>query len=178
MTSIRRLQPADWRSYRDLRLRALREAPDAFGSTHDAEAARPDALWAARLAEAAASAHECPLWAWHGPQPCGLVWARLPADEPRIAQLFQMWVDPQSRGLGVGRALLDAAVAWTRRAGARWVCLDVSTSQTAALSLYRACGFKEEGALHPLREGSAVMVQPMRLDLAPAAPLAPVRGRD
>ena len=50
MPSIRTLHPADWPLYRDLRLRALLDAPYAFGSTYAEESKRTDDAWAARLA--------------------------------------------------------------------------------------------------------------------------------
>jgi len=47
-----RFAPHEWRIYRDLRLRALADSPDAFGSTFERERDRPDAEWADRLARA------------------------------------------------------------------------------------------------------------------------------
>ncbi len=41
MSSIRRIRPDDWLALRQLRLRALKCDPHAFGSTHEAEAAAP-----------------------------------------------------------------------------------------------------------------------------------------
>jgi hypothetical protein len=43
---VRALRRDEWRNYRELRLRALSDSPDAFGSTWKAEAARPDSAWA------------------------------------------------------------------------------------------------------------------------------------
>ena len=37
MNSVSKLQPADWERYRDLRLRSLREDPDAFWNTSEEE---------------------------------------------------------------------------------------------------------------------------------------------
>ena len=42
-------EPADWETWRDLRLRALRDSPSAFGSTYDREATYDKALWRDRL---------------------------------------------------------------------------------------------------------------------------------
>jgi hypothetical protein len=51
--SVRKFAPHEWRLYRDLRLRALRELPDAFGSTFAREAERTDDEWTARLSAGA-----------------------------------------------------------------------------------------------------------------------------
>src|SRR4051794_36466500 len=42
---IRRVHPGEWRALRDLRLRALLDAPEAFGGTYEESSARPDERW-------------------------------------------------------------------------------------------------------------------------------------
>ena len=54
---VRRAQEADWRELRELRLRALAEAPDAFASTLEREAAFPDDVWRQRAQGRPASAN-------------------------------------------------------------------------------------------------------------------------
>lgn len=44
--SIRRFKPAEWHTYKTLRLRALDDSPDAFGSTLEVELARALSSWA------------------------------------------------------------------------------------------------------------------------------------
>ena len=52
---IRELGEADATEYRELRLRALREHPESFLSSYEAERARPETEVAARLARSAES---------------------------------------------------------------------------------------------------------------------------
>ena len=47
---IQRIGPDEWEVFRDLRLRALREAPYAFGSRYDDWAQAPEERWRDRLA--------------------------------------------------------------------------------------------------------------------------------
>lgn len=54
MITVRSITAGDWRDYRNMRLRALRDSPDAFGSTYAAEAVRTDDAWKSRIAEAIA----------------------------------------------------------------------------------------------------------------------------
>lgn len=86
-----------------------------------------------------------------------------------MAQLFQVWVAPEHRGRGVGQMLLDAVVGWARAAGAHAVALDVTCGDTPAARLYLRAGFRSAGDPTPLREGSRLLVQPMRLVLGEAA---------
>jgi RimJ/RimL family protein N-acetyltransferase len=56
-----------------------------------------------------------------------------------------MMVDRDWRGLGVGSALLSAAIDWARERGLHKLSLDVFAHNARALALYRKCGFVEEG---------------------------------
>lgn len=170
MISIRPVEPIEWRTYRGVRLQALLDAPNAFGSTYEEEAGRADAMWAARIAAAASSGHDRVLFARDHERVCGLAWCKLSADEPMVANVFQMWVDPASRGMGAGRALLEEAIAWAQSVGARRVCLGVTAAETPAMRLYLACGFRPAGSTEPLRESSSLMVQPMSLTIGSEPP--------
>ena len=61
------------------------------------------------------------------------------ADEMHIHNLA---VDPGQRQRGLGRLLMDLALAWGRRRGARRAFLEVRPSNAAALALYRSLGFR------------------------------------
>ena len=56
-------------------------------------------------------------------------------------------VDPTIQRQGIGRSLLEAAVAEATRRGARKLGLRVLGGNTTAQSLYAACGFAVEGVL-------------------------------
>jgi GNAT superfamily N-acetyltransferase len=164
-TVIQRLAPHEWPTYRALRLRSLAESPDAFGSTLAAERARPDAAWAHRLDAAARAPWDLPLVARVGEAAIGLAWARVDRAEPDVAHLHQVWVAPEHRGRGVGQRLVHAAIEWARAAGARHLALGVACGDGPAARLYTRAGFQACGELTPLRPGSPLMVQPMRLSL-------------
>nr|WP_217474766.1 GNAT family N-acetyltransferase [Stutzerimonas stutzeri] len=163
MISVRSITAGDWCDYRNIRLRALRDSPDAFGSTYEAEAVRNDDAWESRIADAIASGTSRILVALNQQELCGLVWCKLSASDPEAADIFQMWVAPTSRGSGAGRALLEEALTWARGTGARRVRLDVAASNSRAMRLYKSCGFRPAGPLEPLRDGSDLVVQPMEL---------------
>lgn len=98
--------------------------------------------------------------------PSGLAWVRVAEDAPAVAHLYQMWVAPERRRQGVGRALLDAAVRWAREAGARAVALDVTVGNSEAARLYERAGFVPTGDSKPLRPGSTLQSRSLRLALS------------
>lgn len=167
--TARRFAPDEWRLYRDLRLHALRESPDAFGSTHAHEVQRSESEWAARLSRGVHSPRDLPLLVEVSAEPCGLAWVRIEESAPEIAHLYQMWVAPTRRRQGAGRALLDAAVAWAHIAGARTMVLDVTTDNIEAVRLYERSGFSPIGDPKPLRPESQLESQAMQLLLESAA---------
>jgi ribosomal protein S18 acetylase RimI-like enzyme len=159
---IRPLQADEWPLYRDVRLRALRDSPDAYGSVLDLESVLTDDDWARRLARGVQSAGELPLVAECEGTPCGLAWVRLDDDAPESAHLYQMWVSADHRRRGVGRALVDTAVAWARAMSARRMELDVTSNNEAAIRLYEGAGFVTYGEPRPLRAGSTLEAVSMR----------------
>ena len=58
---------------------------------------------------------------------------------------FGMLVDREWRGRGVGSALIQATIDWAREQGLHKLSLEVFVHNTAAIALYRKCGFVEEG---------------------------------
>jgi [ribosomal protein S18]-alanine N-acetyltransferase len=56
-----------------------------------------------------------------------------------------MLVDRAWRGRGIGSALVQAAIDWSRGRGLHKLCLEVFAHNTGAIALYRKSGFIEEG---------------------------------
>jgi ribosomal protein S18 acetylase RimI-like enzyme len=57
------------------------------------------------------------------------------------AYLEELYVVPESRGQGLGRALLEAAMEHARERGAARIDLNTSDADVAARSLYESAGF-------------------------------------
>jgi len=60
-----------------------------------------------------------------------------------IAELKRMYLKPQTRGLGLGRKLLESALENARWLGYRSIRLDTLPSMAAAIALYREFGFTD-----------------------------------
>ncbi|MEO8624000.1 MAG: GNAT family N-acetyltransferase [bacterium] len=165
MVTHRRFAPHEWRLYREVRLRALRDAPDAFGSTLARESAFSDEEWISRMSAGAASAWNLPMLAEDADCAVGLAWVRIDPEDPATATLYQVWVDPDYRRRGVGGMLLDAAIDWARTVGAQRLLLSVALGPGSAVEFYRRAGFSEVGAPTLLRADSELKQQAMRLGL-------------
>ena len=59
------------------------------------------------------------------------------------ADLHRVVVAPERRGRGIGRALVEAGLAWVAGRGADRVLLEVEHDNAPALALYRGLGFAE-----------------------------------
>jgi len=162
---VRGFEAHEWVAYRDLRLAALAESPDAFGSTLSRESQLSDAEWASRLASGVNSALNFPAVAEFDNKPIGLSWGRIEESEPALAHLYQVWVHPDYRGLGAGKMLLEAVVGWAAGRQANYLELGVTCGDTAAMRLYTRAGFELIGEPEPIRPGSEVLSQSMRLRL-------------
>jgi putative acetyltransferase len=60
---------------------------------------------------------------------------------PAMFELRKMYLRPASRGLGLGKQLLDASLAWSKSQGATHVVLDTMEKMTRAIAFYEAHGF-------------------------------------
>jgi ribosomal protein S18 acetylase RimI-like enzyme len=134
----RLVRPDEWAGWRALRLRALATDPRAFGASLAEEETQPEAWWQER-AGANLVIEEGELWLGT----CAVV------GEGNKAELYGMWVAPEARGRGVGRALLEAAIERARKTGASHLDLWVNVEQANAVRLYERAGFAASGA--PMR---------------------------
>ena len=58
------------------------------------------------------------------------------------AYLKRMWVDPESRGVGLGKRLLESLEQRAKEAGYNEICLDTHRSLTEARTLYERNGYQ------------------------------------
>jgi ribosomal protein S18 acetylase RimI-like enzyme len=140
------LTPDDWAEFRDVRLAALAEAAFAFGSTFEGERGHDEAAWRTRLAaraqfvarDAGATVGMAGVFR-EGPHEAG--------------ELVSMWIAPSHRRRGVGRLIVERAIAHARAIGCDELRLLVAEDNPEAERLYERCGFTRTGIAGPIRPG-------------------------
>jgi ribosomal protein S18 acetylase RimI-like enzyme len=152
MVLVREITADDWELMRDVRLSALAEAPQAFGSTYAREVAFGEPQWRGRISDRSVTffAHDDDP---AGSAPVGLVGVYV---EDGVADLVSMWVSPSARGRRVGEALVEAAARWAVARDFSELFLWVTEPNTSARRLYERCGFTATGEHAPLPSDPAL----------------------
>jgi ribosomal protein S18 acetylase RimI-like enzyme len=156
---IRCLTPDDAAALRDLRLEALEQAPQAFGSSREEErdlGLEVFSLWAT------ASETSAVFGAFADGRLAGMtgVGRQSRLKTRHKAHIWGVYVSPGLRGQGVARQLLQAALAHAEAMpGVQQVKLSVAAGNAAALALYEGLGFQVYG-----REPAALCVEGVLVD--------------
>lgn len=87
------------------------------------------------------------LFAMRGEEVVGTVALMLEA--PGIYELTKMAVTEKHQGLGLGRRLIEAAIAEFRRRGAQTLFLETNGKLQTAIALYRKVGFEQQPGVKP-----------------------------
>jgi predicted GNAT family acetyltransferase len=147
MSELRRLGPDDWETYREIRLAALADSPDAFGSTLERERELGEDDWRRRLTG--------PVYVVEDPRPVAVGGIFDNAGTPHV---WGMWTHPEHRGRGHARRILDALIPPGTPAQ-----LDVNITNGGARVAYERYGFVGTGEVEPLRSGSDQQIELMVL---------------
>jgi ribosomal protein S18 acetylase RimI-like enzyme len=137
---IRRLLPADAARYREIRLEALRLAPEAFSSTLASESGMPASWFAARLDGAAV------FGAFRDDDLLGSAgfFVRGGGKAAHKGMLWGLYVRLDARRAGIGRRLVEGVIDHARRR-VELVQVAVVSSNEPARCLFSAVGFVEYG---------------------------------
>jgi ribosomal protein S18 acetylase RimI-like enzyme len=158
---IVRVAEDQWRAVRAVRLRALGDSPDSFGSTLGREQRFAEEHWRMRV-------RTTPTW--------------LAVDEDGTAQgivsliqepgspdddrhVIALWVAPDVRRHGIAWALLDAARDQAKADNARTLSLWVMDGNTAAGDLYVRAGFRRTGIRQRLPRNANLVEERYELTL-------------
>jgi len=124
-----------------LRLRALQDAPDAFGERYDDAINRPDQYWQKLAESLTPPSRQRMFLACDGDTYLGFVFAMLDRNNLQTGRVGGMWVDSKFRRRGIGRDLLQAAFEWAQENGFVHLKLWCEDGDVAAHRLYEKMGF-------------------------------------
>jgi RimJ/RimL family protein N-acetyltransferase len=140
--------PADARLFREIRLEALQQAPEAFGSTFEQECLQSLAQFEAVLTKSDV------FGAFREADLLGMAGYRTQDGAKRAHKgfLWGMYVRASARGTGVAKPLVEAVLAHAHER-VELVQLTVVKENEAAQRLYRRCGFVAYGhEVHALKQ--------------------------
>lgn len=141
---IRRLVPQDAENYLTLRLKALQNSPEAFGSTYEEEKDYTVDKYKTRFQ----SENSLTFGAFENGLLVGIITL---VTEQRIklrhrATIVAMYVSPDMRGLGIGKALIIEAMNKAKDLqDIEQIYITVVTTNKAAKKLYSLLGFEVFG---------------------------------
>jgi GNAT superfamily N-acetyltransferase len=128
--------PDEWIRWRDMRLSALIEAPEAFCSSLSEWENQGEQVWRNRLADVSVN-----FIALLDGTDAGMVSAMASGEE---VELLSMWVAPFARGKGVGDQLVSAVINWAEIQSVPRLILRVLDGNKRAATLYARHGFEYE----------------------------------
>jgi N-acetylglutamate synthase-like GNAT family acetyltransferase len=135
---VRVLAEDEWQTYKSVRLRALRESPEAFVASVEEEESFDDSLWQERLARSQR------LLAEEDGDVIGVasVGGVHRTQAENTGELFGLWVQADRRGSGVARRLLEQAAIVAREAGLKQLVYWVGTDNGRAVAFASSFGFR------------------------------------
>ena len=147
-------------TFKEVRLRALRDTPNAFGSTYARESQASDADWIQRA-----------IW-WNGERgigllamdggvACGIAGSFLDQEDPTRAHLVSMWTAPTHRRQGIGAQLVKEIIGWARTREASVLQLMVTSNNEQAILFYEHLGFVRTGRTEPYPNDSSLVEHEM-----------------
>jgi GNAT superfamily N-acetyltransferase len=164
--TVRRLEPTEWTTALNLRVAALTESPEAFGSSVPRERGLPLEAWGARLTDNAWFA------AFEAEIAVGLV-CGIHTESAAERELTGLWVAPSHRGTGLGDALVISVRDWATLQGALRLTLEVVRTNQTAIDLYARHGFEVFEQTETPRAGLRETDIVMSLELRRPVPSSP-----
>lgn len=138
MVKIGRLDEKRWKDYLDLRLKAIKSDPVAFGSSSREEKNIPEEEWKGRIKNT--------LFALNGDDLIGMITYSFEANAKsrHIAGIHNFYVIREFRGKGAGSRLMEAAIKLIKKnPRIEKIKLAVDPSQKYIVRLYKKFGFRK-----------------------------------
>jgi len=147
--NVRALGEEDWQQYREIRLAALTESPDAFVATSAEEKEYDEERWRDRMRRSRR------LLAERDGVPVGIAsLGQSTESDGNVAELFGLWVSPAERGKGVAWQLVQAGADQAGADGRSHLAYWVGTDNGRAVAFASSFGFRPTDTRRPMRVAS------------------------
>ncbi|HEY5110865.1 MAG TPA: GNAT family N-acetyltransferase [Acidimicrobiales bacterium] len=156
---LRRTLIDDWSALRDIRLEALRDTPDAFGSTYGEALLLSDDEWRTFAAK------RCFYLAERDGKVVGMISGGLNDAHPGTHWMYGMYLTPAERGTGTAQRLVGEVNDWARAEGASELFLHVGSTVARARAFYLKLGFEPTGETFMMHRNAAITLITMRKSL-------------
>jgi GNAT superfamily N-acetyltransferase len=166
--TIRRLESADWSALRAIRLEALTDAPEAFGSTLQGALRLSARQWRHKVSTSLYFVAE------RGGVVVGMVSGGYNDNQPGTHWLYGMYVTPAARGGEAAQLLVGSVVEWARAEGAHEIYLHVASGVPRARAFYLKNGFTFTGEPFTMERDPSVTMYTMTKSTEPDFRVAPV----
>jgi len=136
----------DWRDFKKIRLDALMNNPESFGSSYEEAANRDDKKWKERFKDT----NSIVFIAFNHKLPIGVSIVNYESAErfKHLAHIYSLYVKKEFRGKGISNLLIKSIILSTkRRKNIKKIKLNVVKQQIPAINLYKKFGFKIIGEL-------------------------------
>lgn len=142
---IAKLIPDRWDEYKNLRLRALKSDPEAYGLLYDEALKKSEEEWRTLLEQADEGVDHWIFFAKLNGELVGMVSARItiPPGDGDTVKVGEVYVAREARGKGISKMLFQRLLSEiTKNPKWKYAKVKVFTSQEPAIELYKSFGFK------------------------------------
>ncbi|SEB79835.1 GNAT family N-acetyltransferase [Paraburkholderia caballeronis] len=143
--TVRRITADQGAVLRQLRTASLRDAPHAFGDTHDGALSDDPDVFDAAAAQHAVSHTDTSFILYTEGHPAGLISACFESAAAHRAFVQALWVAPAVRHLRGGELLVNTAIEWLASEGATLIHAWVPDANVTAMRFYERLGFAATG---------------------------------
>ena len=157
---MRRCRVSDASLLRAIRLEALADSPQAYGSSYEETSAWSNRHWRAL----------CRQWnyylAEHEGRVVGVASGGTNDVHPGTRWLYGMYLSPSARGTGVAQQLVEAVESWARDEGVDSLFLHVAEPMARARAFYEKEGFVLTGEVIVMQRDPTIQLSTMAKRLA------------
>ena len=147
LITLRMVEPSDVARFRALRLQALGQHPEVYGSEYGEQAAQPDDYWQDRVSRTVGSEREALFVAEADGELVAMtgIFRDSGLKVHHNATIYGVYVRPEWRGLNLTDRLIERCLEWAQNHSVLVALLAVISQNSSAIRCYIRCGFSVYG---------------------------------